>query len=255
MAKVKEKAKPFLYPASHSSKSLALLIHGFSGSTYDLREIGEYLASQGINAQGIRLAGHGSSPEDLAKTCAGDWWQSVDKEFLAVKDKYQKIYLVGYSFGANLAIDFAIRYSDIIKAIVLLGPSVYIRKDNPARFFLPIKRLYAKYQKKRFASKEDAKEYEDRGGYSKLPLKSIKDFFDFIDNYTKKEVSLVNVPTLIIQSTRDKVVHPRSAQYLYERIKHSKKELFLLDDHEHNPFFCDQKQEIFEKVLKFIKNN
>jgi len=255
MAEIKEKAKPFFYRAKTKSDSLALLIHGFSGSTYDLQDIGHYLASQGINVQGIRLAGHGSSPEDLAKTSSGDWWQSVEQEFQNVRDKYKKVFMVGYSFGSNLSIDFAIRYPDIIKAIVLLGPSVYIRKDGFARFYLPIKKLYATYQRKHFTAKKNAQEYEERGGYTKIPLKSLEDFFYFIDNYTKKEVSRLDVPTLIIQSTRDKVVHPRSSQFIYDQIRNSKKELFLLDNHEHNPFFCDQKQEIFEKVLKFLKSH
>ncbi|MBU4332192.1 alpha/beta fold hydrolase [Patescibacteria group bacterium] len=255
MAEIKEKAKPFFYPANPGSQSLALLIHGFTGSIYDLREIGEYLAGQGIDAMGVRLAGHGSCPEDLAKTTSGDWWQSVDKEIQAVKDKYQKIFLVGYSFGANLAIDFSVRYPDIIKSVILLGPSVYIRRDRFYRLMLPLKRIFFNYQTKKLGNKKELLEYEDRGGYTKVAIKNIKDFFDFTRNYTKKEASLVRVPTLIIQSTRDRVVHPKSALYVYKQIRSAKKELMLLDDHEHNPFFCDQKHEIFEKITGFLKDN
>lgn len=254
MAEVKEKAKPFFYSAEEPSDSLALLIHGFSGTPYDLREIGEHLARHGISALGVRIAGHGSSPEDLIKTNAGDWWHSVYKELEKSKKQYSKIFLVGYSFGANLAIDFAVRYPDSIKSIILLGPSVFIRRDGFFRLLLPIYRLFFKYQIKTIAPK-DVLEYTERGTYTKIPVKSVKDLFDFIDNYTKKEIPLVNVPTLIIQSSRDRVVHPRSAYYVYERIKTEKKELLYLDNHEHNPFFCDQKQEIFDKVADFLKRH
>lgn len=253
MAEVKEKAKPFFYQARPQSKILALLIHGFTGSAYDLREIGGYLASQGINARGLRLAGHGSCPEDLAKTNAGDWWESVNTEFQTVKDRYEKICLVGYSFGANLAIDFAVRFPDIVRAIVLLGPSVYIRHDKFLRFLLPVKRIFTRYQEKKILNERDFWEYEEKGVYTKIPVKSAKEFFDFIDKYTKKEISLIRVPCLIIQSANDKVVHPKSARYVYKRVRSPKKELVILDNREHNPFFCDRRQEIFEKIARFLK--
>ena len=255
MAQIKEKAKPFFYPAKPGSDSLVLLIHGFSGTTFDLREIGQYLAKQGINAKGIRLAGHGSSPEDLEKTNPGDWWQSADNELQAVKDKYKNIFLVGYSFGANLAIDLAVRYPEIIKSVILLGPSVFVRRDKLYRFLLPIKRIFFHNQKIMLGSKKSRLEYQEKGGYTKISIKNVKEFFDYINDYTKKEISQLNVPTLIIQSTRDRVVHPKSAHYVYKNIKSSKKDLMLLDDHEHNPFFCDQRQEIFEKIINFLKIN
>lgn len=255
MAEVKEKAKSFFLKANPRSRGLALLIHGFTGSIYDLREIGEYLAKQGFDVKGVRLAGHGSSPEDLAKTNAGDWWQSVDKEIQAARDKYQNIFLVGYSFGANLAIDFSVRYPEIIRSIVLLGPSVYVRKDWLYRFLLPFKEPFSLYQIKKIGNKKDILEYEEKGGYTRIPVKSIKELFGFIDSYTKKEVGLLSTPTLIIQSARDKVVHPRSARYIYERARSRRKELFLLDNHEHNPFFCDRRQEMFEKIDKFLKSS
>ncbi len=253
MANIKEKAQPFFYTANPNSDSLAVLIHGFTGTLYDLREIAAHLAENGINAKGVLMSGHGSSPDDLTKTNAGDWWQSINQEFQKAVSVYQKIFLVGYSFGANMAIDLAVRYPDKIKAIILLGPSLYIRKDKLARFFLPFKSLYSDYQPKKFKTPKNREEYEDSGAYPVIPLKCLKEFFRFIDDYTKKEIPLLNARTLIIQSIKDGTVHPKSARYIYEKMNGRDKELFLLDNHEHNPFFCDQKQEIFEKILNFIK--
>ncbi|NQU77237.1 alpha/beta fold hydrolase [Candidatus Falkowbacteria bacterium] len=255
MAEVKEKAKSFYYKANPKSDSLVFLFHGFSGSLYDLKEVAEYLVAQHLDVKGVRLAGHGSSPEDLAATTAGDWWHSVNREMLAIKDNYKNIFIIGYSFGGNLAIDFALRYPLIIKSIVLLGPSVFIRRDKLYRFLLPYKKVFSKYQTKRIGSPKDILEYEEKGGYSRIFIKSIKEFFDFITDYTIKEIPFLKTPTLIIHSKKDKVVHPRSSTYIYNKIQSPKKELMFLDDHEHNPFFYDKKPEIFEKIKNFLKEN
>ena len=45
-----------------------LLVHGFSRSPLEMGPMGEYLAGKGLTVLGVRLAGHGTSPEDMAKT-------------------------------------------------------------------------------------------------------------------------------------------------------------------------------------------
>jgi len=49
-----------------------LLIHGFSSSPPEMRLMGEYLAGKGLTVLGVRLAGHGTSPEDMATTAWRD---------------------------------------------------------------------------------------------------------------------------------------------------------------------------------------
>jgi len=45
-----------------------LLVHGFSGSPPEMQPMGDYLAGKGLTVLGVRLAGHGTSPEDMATT-------------------------------------------------------------------------------------------------------------------------------------------------------------------------------------------
>ena len=45
-----------------------LLIHGFTSTPAELRELGELLHKVGYTVLGVRLSGHGTTVEDLEKS-------------------------------------------------------------------------------------------------------------------------------------------------------------------------------------------
>ncbi|HYP19346.1 MAG TPA: carboxylesterase, partial [Chloroflexia bacterium] len=55
-----------------------LLVHGFSGSPPEMRGLGTFLAEQGARVEGVRLAGHGTEPEELKGLTWGDWLSSAE---------------------------------------------------------------------------------------------------------------------------------------------------------------------------------
>src|SRR5208283_2364281 len=59
----------------------ALLIHGLTGTPYEMRYLGERLAAHGIRVRGVRLAGHASAPEELGLTTQENWYESVVRGF------------------------------------------------------------------------------------------------------------------------------------------------------------------------------
>src|SRR5437868_14176159 len=75
-----------------------LLIHGFSGSPPEMRGLGEYLAGQGIRVEGVRLAGHGTEPEDLKHLNWRDWLQSASEglERLSQGRDKEHVVIVGF---------------------------------------------------------------------------------------------------------------------------------------------------------------
>ena len=50
-----------------------LLLHGYTGTTAEMRPLGEYLHQRGYTVLCPRLPGHGTSVEDLHKTEASQW--------------------------------------------------------------------------------------------------------------------------------------------------------------------------------------
>ncbi|MBU1036606.1 alpha/beta fold hydrolase [Patescibacteria group bacterium] len=250
--RVKEKAKPYFYEAD--SDSLAILIHGFTGSPDDFRDLAKFLVNRGITVSAILLPGHGSYWKDLEKTTHYHWWKTVDDEINKARGKYKKIYLIGYSFGANLAFDMAARYPKEITSVISLGISVYLRREFLIKTLLPFFHFFLKRIKKDYIKKDQIADYEDRGCYLYIPTASTYEFYKFINTYTKKELAKVTVPSLIIHSQDDTITNPKSSQFVHQRINSPKKELLILDDINHNPLISERKDVIFSKIMEFINS-
>jgi carboxylesterase len=73
LLKILPGAEPFLLPGS---KKGALLIHGFTGSPSEMRLLGEHLHRENYTVLAPRLAGHGTTPEDMACTSWRHWYGS-----------------------------------------------------------------------------------------------------------------------------------------------------------------------------------
>ena len=62
-----------------SAKRGVLLLHGFAGTPPELRYLGEALAAHQWRCAGPALAGHATTPADLAKTRWQDWAASAQE--------------------------------------------------------------------------------------------------------------------------------------------------------------------------------
>jgi alpha-beta hydrolase superfamily lysophospholipase len=98
-------------PAGATPRGAALLLHGLTDSPYSLRSIGEHLASRGFEVVGLRLPGHGTAPSGLVSFRIEDMQAAVRLAMLDLRRQIgpeQPIYLVGYSNGAALAVDYTL---------------------------------------------------------------------------------------------------------------------------------------------------
>jgi len=62
-----------------------VLLHGFTAAPKEMRPLGDYLAARNYTVRGVRYAGHGTSPQDLARTTQRDWAASADKQQLTLE--------------------------------------------------------------------------------------------------------------------------------------------------------------------------
>lgn len=115
-------------------RGAALLLHGLTDSPYSLRVIGEHLAARGIEVVGLRLPGHGTAPSGLLSFRIEDMQAAVR---LAARDLQARgasgrpLYLVGYSNGAALAVDYTLAALDdaalpVPAGLVLISPAIGI---------------------------------------------------------------------------------------------------------------------------------
>jgi alpha-beta hydrolase superfamily lysophospholipase len=122
--------RSFVLP-TESPNAAVLLLHGMSDSPYSLRQLGERLHAAGAYVIGLRLPGHGTAPSGLVELT----WQDMDAalrlavEHLAEQVTGRPLYLVGYSTGAALAVNYALATLDEaalpkIERIAVLSPAI-----------------------------------------------------------------------------------------------------------------------------------
>ena len=116
---------------AESPAAAVLLLHGMSDSPYSLRHLGGRLHAAGANVLGLRMPGHGTAPSGLLDIT----WQDMDAavriamRHLALQNEGLPIYVIGYSTGAALAVNYALATLDDktlppIERIVLLSPAI-----------------------------------------------------------------------------------------------------------------------------------
>jgi carboxylesterase len=230
-----------------------LMIHGFTSTPDEFKELAVYLADKGFTVSAPFVAGHGTSPEDLIKTNPEKWVDSVKESYLQLKEHTKKVFIIGNSFGSNLALDLVKDIEDKPSAIITLGAPIYLRWHK-----VIVCRLYSYGFLKKYYSKPprlyrtDFTDMIDEVTYPKMPTKSVRQFLSFIKNNTKRYLNEVKIPALVVHSDTDPVVNPKSATYIYEHLGSEFKRIYWFRSKYHTATIDENRSELFNKILDFI---
>jgi carboxylesterase len=236
------------------SKVGVLMLHGFTGTPYQFKELAKYLAGKGLTVYAPLVAGHGTSPEDLINTTMEDWKKSVKKAYAELEKKVQKIIVVGNSFGGNLGFYLAKEAYNSLVGIVSLGTPINLRFQwfIKLRLFLYgwLKKYYRKPQR---IYKIDYTDMIDEVTYPVIPIKSLREFLKFLKTETVPNLNRVKVPALIMHANVDPVVNPKSALHIYEHLASSYKKIYWFDSGHHVITNDKRRDELFQKIYNFIQ--
>jgi carboxylesterase len=106
-----------------------LLLHGFAGTIADLRALGQALNRRGYTVLGTRLAGHGSSVDDLHRTVAEDWVAAARTARHSLAAQVDRLVIVGESMGGLVALRLA-REDRSVVGLVLLAPALALKHER-----------------------------------------------------------------------------------------------------------------------------
>lgn len=104
----------------------ALLIHGLTGTPYEMRFLGERLALRGVRVLGVKLAGHAGTPQELENSNHNSWYESVVNGLERLRAFGDPVVVVGQSAGALLAARLAIDQLDAVSGVVMLAPAFFL---------------------------------------------------------------------------------------------------------------------------------
>lgn len=99
-----------------------VISHGFTGNPAQFRPLGKVLNDEGYTVIAPRLAGHGTTREEMATTSARDWIASVRAAYDEVAD-HDRVHLAGLSMGGLISVLLA-RHLPVASITTINSPIV-----------------------------------------------------------------------------------------------------------------------------------
>ncbi len=213
-----------------------LLIHGFEGSPYTLKQLAEYLHQEGHTVMAPLLPGHGTSPEDFIKTRYEHWYSAIHKIYQEHRPHYKKFFVVGFSMGGNLALRVSANFSRFMPStgIILISTPVFLNGIVDGRviiknwklFFSGITRYFIPYlaKDKQILAGDVLSPwvgYSDR--YTVPCLHSFKINIGKVRPFLKR----IHSPVCLIQANNDRTIPVYNLHYILEKIGSREKRAFL----------------------------
>ena len=235
-------------PLSLYSKVGVLLIHGFSSSVKTVSGMIPLLEERGIPYRMPVLRGHGTVYTDMEGTTAQDWYDDAEA---ALKDLYQevdKVMVVGLSMGGLVAINLGIRHPDKIAGVITLAASLRFR--DPLVPFTPIlARLVKSWPSPE--SFNDATCRQSNENYSRFATDAFLSLLHYGADMEKR-LGQLEVPICVIQSKRDQIIQPVSANIIYRDVSSCYREIHWFQKSGHELGQDLEKDEVFAKAMAFI---
>jgi len=181
--------------------------------------MGEYLNKQGYSCLGIRLAGHGTTPEDMIRSRWTDWTASVEDGYNLLRDSTDRIFLVGLSMGGVLSLLMSTKL-DVAGVVAMSTPYSLPKdpKDYPV-WYIEIYSRFVKYLPKSTelpgATWFDKEAFKEHISYPQNPIRSIAEMKLLLAEM-RSALPQVTKPVMLIHSKNDKYVLPENVERLYD---------------------------------------
>jgi carboxylesterase len=226
----------------------ALLIHGFTGSPSEMRLLGDYLNRYGLTISAPLLPGHGTQVQDLNQKQWREWLDYIVLAYTELVSRCELVFVGGESLGALLTLQLASRQSNLTGAI-LLSPAIKV--TSPLRHLVPLLKYVIPKVSKSEDFFVDPMAKERLWAYDYTPTSAAHEVLKLIRK-TKRILTRVTCPVLVMHSTNDPEIHPTSARYVYDRISSTEKQILYFHNSGHVLALDMEWQAVAENTCRFI---
>ena len=238
------------YQFNSESHDGVYIIHGFTNTTYEVKELARYIGDQGYYAVAHNLPGHGTTPEDCNRCKYTNWIEFVEQGVADMSSRCDNIYVIGISMGAVLALHLSSIFP--LNAVVVASPVLKFKDYISTRILTPLFHRLIPFREKRKSYPKAVRDKYNYFGYQVWPLSAVNEMRK-LTNQVKKSLPDVKCPALIIHSTVDMLSIPENISLVYDNISSEIKEKLIVKQASHNLFVPNPDQElIFQKVTSFF---
>ena len=238
-------SSPFFFEAG---KRAVLLLHGFTGSSADVRMLGRYLEKQGYTSLAPHYKGHGVPPEELIVSNPDEWWEDVKSGYTTLKEAgYEEIAVAGLSLGGVFSLKLATSHP--VKGVVTMcSPMTMRTTDIMFEGVLEYAKQYKKQQRKSEQEINIEIEAIEKQGMDSLPA------LQQLISDVRQSIDMLYAPIFVIQATHDEVIDPDSANIIYHSVESNDKHIRWFDESQHVITLDKEKDKRHEAVLTFLNS-
>ncbi|RHW36665.1 alpha/beta fold hydrolase [Lysinibacillus yapensis] len=237
--------KPFFFEAG---KRAVLLLHGFTGSSSDVRMLGRFLEKRGYTCLAPHYKGHGVAPEELITTGPDEWWADVVEAYNTLQEKgYEEIAAVGLSLGGVFSLKLGLNKP--VKGIVTMCSPMTMRTTD--KMFQGVLKYAKDY--KRFEGKGEQEIEQEVEAIRAKGMPSLPELQQLVQD-VRSELDLIYAPLLVVQAKNDEIIDPQSAHIIYENSESLNKHIKWFEESGHVITLDKEKQQLHETVYEFLES-
>jgi len=227
-----------------------ILTHGFGSNPSEVREFGELLNKKGYTVHGLRLPGHGTSPDHFSIVRFEDWYLSMKNAAKKMNKRKKNTILIGHSMGGTVSLLVsAFNKIDALVSVcapIELHPPFYPLLPTVSHFVAEWPRTPSSLKRIRAAKVKS---------YHIVPLNMVVELFALME-VTRKYLDKINVPALVVAARKDKVVPFENAERIFSTIRSEKKEFWVAENSTHQVFIDKlDVSALVSKVDSFLRKN
>lgn len=218
-----------------------LLIHGYTGGPFEFDALASYLQKEGYRTLCPTLHGHGGPRKKLRYSSYEKWIESAEGAYLELLKECTDITVIGFSMGGLLTFHLAGKYKP--RCIISMSTPIHCIDYKNLKEDL-LHSVQTKNMKR-------LREYF----FSCFTPMMANINFQILLHHSKGILPNIEVPTLILQGKKDSVVKSSSAQFIYDHIASSNKEIQFYELSNHLLHYSDERDLIYTDILRFIKQH
>ncbi len=249
--------------APGNGRGAVLLLHGFTGTPFDVEAMAGPLVAAGFAVSTLRLPGHGVAPPPGERNDSAAWLADAEAglERLVTMNGGHAVAVVGLSMGGLLALQLAARHPQRVERLVALAPALQVSTQLALLFGTlrvvaclgPSSWLDRRIEK----GPSNIVDPEARVANPSSPPFALRTMlaFDDLRRETRELVGRVRAPTLILHGRLDGTIPLAASEWLRREIGATHVEMQVLEQSAHVLPLDRERAQVAAHVTRFLLND
>jgi len=247
-------------------KAVLLILHGLAEHSGRYKNVVDYFIPLGYAVYGYDQRGHGKSP---GARCYVDRFQDLVVDlntFVTMVNKFHpglKVFLMGHSIGATVAVTYSVQYPDAVAGLILSGAVL-----KPGESITPLMKIMALVLSVLFPrmgvspldsstisrDKAVAIAYDNdplvyRG---KIPARMGAEALNIMEQYLPPRLGEIKLPLLILHGGEDRLSNKEGSIFLYKGAASTDKILKIYEGLYHEIYNEPERAQVFADVETWL---